>query len=155
MGATEFKLDDVEKGIIATLAADSGVLALSAQVQGLSSRHFDEQGNIIVMPPAILVSFNSGSDDCTQDTVRTTYQVDYEFFLLCGAADLSSVDKERSSAYVVIATARHAIAGKRFQLDSGAVLSGPAALAGIEPYQFDANGVWYLQKIRVPKTAQF
>jgi Domain of unknown function (DUF1834) len=155
MAATQFKIDDVEKGIIAVLKADAGLVALKVQVQGLSSRHFDEQGNILVTPPAVLVFFNSGTEDSKADTVRTTYQVDYDFFLFCGAADISSTDNERSSAYAVLAATRAAIAGKRLSLDGGNVLSGPVGLAGIAPEQFDANGAWYSQHITVPKTAQF
>lgn len=155
MPATQFKLADVEQSIIATLAADAGIVALKAQVQGLSSKHFDDQGNIIVMPPAVLVFFEQGQDVVSGDTVRTTIQVDYSFCLFCGAADMTSTDKERNSAYAVIAAVRAAIAGKRLSLDAGAVLSGPVGLAGITPEQFDSNGAWYCQRITVPKTAQF
>jgi hypothetical protein len=155
MGATQFKLADVEKGIITTLKADAGIIALAAQVQGVSSKQFDAKGNIIVMPPAILVFFEQGQDEMKGDTVRTTYQSDYYFCLFCGAADLSSTDNERNSAYALIAATRAAMAGKRLALDSATNLTGPVGLAGITLEQFDDNGAWYCQRISVPKTAQF
>jgi len=155
MGATQFKLADVEQSVIATLKADAGIVALGAQVQGISSKQFDAQGNIIVNPPAILVFFEQGQDQTKGDTVRTTYQSDYYFCLFCGAADLSSTDNERNSAYSLIAAARAAIAGKRLSLDGGTDLTGPVGLAGITLEQFDDNGAWYCQRISVPKTAQF
>ncbi|HKV94885.1 MAG TPA: hypothetical protein VJW20_20235 [Candidatus Angelobacter sp.] len=155
MGATQFKIADVEQSLIAALQADAGIQGLKAQVQGLSSKHFDEQGNIIVLPPAVLVFFEAGKDDGKNDTVRTTYQTDYDFCLFCGAADLTSTDKERTNAYILIATVRAAIAGKRLALDGGDNLSGPVGLNGITWEQADANGAWYCQRISVPKTAQF
>jgi hypothetical protein len=155
MGATQFKLADVEQSLIATLKADAGIISLAAQVQGISSKHFDDQGNIIVMPPAVLVFFEQGQDLVSGDTVRTTYQSDYYFCLYCGAADLTSTDKERIGAYNLIASVRAAMAGKRLSLDAGANLSGPVGLAGITLEQFDSNGAWYCQRIGVPKTAQF
>jgi Bacteriophage Mu, Gp37 len=155
MGITQFKIADVELALISTLSADAGIQALKAQVQGLSSRQFDEQGNIIMTPPAVLVFFEQGQEDVKGDTVRTTYQADYLFCLFCGASDLTSTDKERSSAYELLAAVRAAIAGKRLDLDGGANSTGPVALAGITPEQFDTNGAWYCQRISVPKTAQF
>jgi phage gp37-like protein len=155
MGATQFKIGDVEKALVAKLAADAGIVALKAQVQGLSSKHFDDQGNIIVNPPAVLVFFEQGQEQMSGDTVRTTYQADYSFCLFCGAADLSSTDNERMSAYALVAAVRAAIAGARLQIDAGVNLTGPVGLAGITPEQFDTNGAWYCQRISIPKTAQF
>jgi hypothetical protein len=155
MPATQFKLADVEQSLIDTLKADAGITALNAQVQGLSSKDMDDQGNIIVTPPAVLVFFEQGQDVVSGDTVRTTIQADYSFCLFCGAADLTSTDKERMGAYAVIAAVRAAIAGKRLQLDAGATTTGPVGLAGITLEQFDTNGAWYCQRISVPKTAQF
>jgi hypothetical protein len=152
---TQFKLADVEKGIIATILANAGVAALNPQVQGLSSKHFDEQGNIIVLPPAVLVFFEQGQDSANGDMVRTTYKTMYSFCLFCGAADLSSTDNERNSAYALLAAVRVAIAGARLHLDGGTALSGPVGLAGITPEQFDTNGAWYCQRISVPMLAQF
>jgi hypothetical protein len=155
MGATQFKVDDVEKSLIALLVADAGIMAFAAQVQGLSSKHFDDQGNIIVTPPAVLVFLENGQDQARGDITRTTYESDYYFCLFCGAADLSSTDKERSSAYKLVATVRAAVAGKRLQIDGGANLTGPIGLYGFTPEQFDSNGAWYCQRIAIPKTAQF
>jgi hypothetical protein len=155
MGATQFKVDDVEKSLIALLKADAGIVAFAAQVQGLSSKLFDEQGNIIVSPPAVLVFLENGQDQARGETTRTTYESDYSFCLFCGAADLSSTDNERSSAYKLLATTRAAVAGKRLALDAGANLTGPIGLNGFTPEQFDSNGAWYCQRISVPKTAQF
>jgi phage gp37-like protein len=155
MGATQFKLADVEQSLIAELKANAGIVALGAQVQGLSSKDMDEQGNIIITPPAVLVFFEQGQDDVRGDTVRTTYQSDYYFCIFCGAADLSSTDNERLSAYAVVAAVRAAIAGARLDLDGGANKTGPVGLNGITLEQFDSNGAWYCQRIGIPKTAQF
>lgn len=154
MGVTQFKVADCEQGLIAALSADAGISGARIQVQGLSSKDIDEQGNIIVTPPAVLVLFEQGQDDTTHDTSRLTSEAEYAFCLFCGAVDMSSTDKERVSAYNVIALVRAAIAGKRLQLDAGN-LSGPTGLAGITLEQADKNGTWYCQRITVPKTAQF
>jgi hypothetical protein len=155
MGATQFKIADVEKSLTLLLAADAGIVAFGAQVQALSSKDFDEQGNIIVMPPAVLVFFEGGQDSANGDMVRTAYKSEYSFCIFCGAADLSSTDNERNSAYALIAAVRKAVAGARLPLDLAQNKTGPVGLAGINPEQFDANGAWYSQKISVPMTAQF
>jgi hypothetical protein len=155
MGVTQFKLADVEQSLIALLKADAGIVAFKAQVQGISSKQFDAQGNLIVMPPAVLVLFEQGQDVMSGDTVRTTYQSDYYFCLFCGAADLSSTDNERTGAYNLIAAVRAALAGKRLALDNATNLTGPIGLSGITMEQFDDKGVWFCQRIGIPKTAQF
>ncbi len=152
---TQFKIADVEKSLLAALQGNAAITALNAQVQGLSSKHFDDQGNIIVMPPAVLVFFEQGQESANGDMVRTTYKTDYSFCIFCGAADLSSTDNERNSAYALLAAVRAAIAGARLPLDAGANRTGPVGLIGVSPEQFDANGAWYCQRISVPMTAQF
>lgn len=152
---TQLKLADVEQAIIATLKANTAIAALNAQVQGLSSKHWDEQGNIIVHPPAILVFFEQGQDQQSRDVTALTYESEYEFSLFCGAADLSSADNERNSAYAIIANVRAAIAGQRLSIDNGAMTTFPVRLVGIRAEQFDPNGVWYSQQVRVGQLAQF
>jgi hypothetical protein len=155
MGATQLKLSDVEKGIIALLQANAPLMALKPQIQGLSSHQWDDQGNIIINPPAVLVLFDAGQDTPTGDTTRLTYDASYEFSLICGATDLSSTDNERNSVYALLAVVRAAIAGQRVSVDGGAASSSPVTLAGITAEQFSPNGAWYAQHIRVGKTAQF
>lgn len=148
---TQLKITDVEAAIIATLNA---ALA-NTQVQGLSSKDWDEQGNIIVIPPAVLVMFENGDDKTQNDITRLTYDSEYQFLLFCGAADLSSTDSERNSCYALLASVRAALAGKSLPLDSGASKTYPVALAGIAPEQFDSNGVWFSQRVRIGALAQF
>jgi Domain of unknown function (DUF1834) len=153
--ATQFKIADVEQGLLTLLGANAGIQAITKQVQGLSSKNFDEQGNVLVVPPAVLVFFEGGADTPSGDTVRMTYDAEYSFGIICGAADLSSLDKERSSAYALVAAVRAAVAGQRVQVDGGASSSFPIKLAGVNLEQFDANGAWYTQRVLVGKTAQF
>jgi phage gp37-like protein len=153
--ATQFKIADVEQGLIALLQADAGLAALTKQVQGLSSKQWDEQGNILVIPPAVLVFFEGGSDTGSGDTVRMTYDAEYMFAIICGATDLSSTDKERAGAYALLGAVRAALAGQRVQVDGGSSSSFPLKLAGITLEQFDANGAWYTQRVLIGKTAQF
>ncbi|HEY6349607.1 MAG TPA: hypothetical protein VI636_09380 [Candidatus Angelobacter sp.] len=152
---TQLKPGDVEKAIIAALKANGAISASGAQVQGLSSKNWDEQGNIIVLPPAVLVLLEVGTDQEANDTTRLTYESEYEFSLFCGSADLSSVDNERNSAYALLANVRAAMAGQRLQIDAGAALTFPVKLAGFRPEQFDANGAWCSQQIRVGQLAQY
>ena len=148
---TQLKINDVEAAIIATLRS---ALA-NTQVQGLSNKDWDEQGNIIVTPPAVLVMFELGEDKTQNDITRLTYDSEYQFVLFCGAADLSSTDSERNSCYVLVAGVRAAMAGQSLALDGGASKTFPVALAGIAPEQFDANGVWFSQRVRIGALAQF
>ena len=153
--ATQLKPGDVEKAIIAALKANAAVIASGAQVQGLSSKAWDEQGNIIIVPPAMLVLLDAGVDQPSGDTTRLTYESEYTFSIFCGAADVSSTDNERNSAYALLAICRGAMAGQRLQIDSGANITFPVRLAGFTPEQFDYNGVWYSQRVAVGAVAQF
>jgi phage gp37-like protein len=159
---TQLKLADVEQGIITVLKANNPLMALHPQVQGLSSKDWDDQGNIIINPPAVLILFDGAQDTPTGDNTRLTYDTAYEFSLICGATDLSSTDNERNSVYALLAAVRAAVAGQRIPVDGntlpvqpGTASSSPVALGGIAMEQFSSNGAWYSQRIRVQKTAQF
>ncbi len=153
--ATQFKVADVETSLISALQADTGLTALKVQVSALSSKQWDEQGNLLVIPPAVLVLFESAQDTLRGDITRKTYQSAYDFAVFCGAQDMTSPDKERTGCYAIISAVRFALAGIRLPLDAGADKTVPVQLLGVTPEQFGNDGVWYAVRARIEKTAQF
>jgi phage gp37-like protein len=152
---TQFKVNDVEQALITTLKANSALTALKAQIAALSSNQFDQQGNLIVRPPAVLVLYDQTSDVAGNDTTRKTYKTVHEFSIFCGAKNLSSVDNERGDCETLVATVRAALAGQRLAIDAGSTQTPPIELNGVAREQFDTNGVWYSARVLVEAIAQF
>ncbi len=152
---TQFKVNDVEQALITVLKANSALTALNSQIGALSSNQFDQQGNLIVRPPAVLVLYEQTADVAGNDTTRKTYKTVHEFSIFCGAKNLSSVDNERADCESLVATVRAALAGQRLLVDAGATQTPPVELNGVRREQFDSNGVWYSAGVLVEAISQF
>ncbi|HLJ87757.1 MAG TPA: phage protein Gp37 [Candidatus Angelobacter sp.] len=150
---TQFKIDDAENGLIAVLR--SSPLLPGVQVDGLSSKDFDEQGNLVAIPPAALVMFDATQDNPSQDPTRKTYQTYHDFLVFVGAQDLRTAQQERSSAQALVDSVRATLAGQRLPLDGGTSQTGPVELAGVSAEQYGKDGTWYSVRVRVQAIAQF
>jgi hypothetical protein len=134
----------VETALIALI---QGVLGANVEVRGLTSGDIDEQGNLLVTPPACLVLLDGG-DDGGSDNKRVTYNSSQRWFLVVGSVNLQSVGAERLDALRMLATLRAGVAGKTLDLDGdGAADVAPMLLGGFDRFQFDVKGTWYAQKI--------
>jgi hypothetical protein len=149
---TQMKIQDVEAALIELC---QNILAEEKiEVQGVSSRVVDAEGNLIVNPPIVLVYFEGESPSSRSDNLRRTYQVQQLFSLLCGTADFSSRDSEREGAYELLSTLREGLAGARLTLADGHKTM-PITLSGVAPEQVDEKGVWYSLKLVIEAVAQF
>ncbi len=152
---TQFKVKDVEQALITTLKGNSQLTSLKAQIDALSSKDFDQQGDLIVRSPAVLVFYDQTIDEPRGDTTRKTYLTFHEFAILCGTRNLTSVDSERADCEHLVDTVRAALAGQRLTIDSGGFITPPVELNGVSREQYDAKGTVYAARIKVEAIAQF
>jgi hypothetical protein len=144
--------DIVEAKLIVLL---QGVFGAGTEVRGLTSGDIDEQGNLLVKPPACLVLLDGGDDVCSENK-RLSYWASQRWFLVAGAMNLQSTGQERLDALKMIATLRRGISGKTLDLDGdGNADTSPILLGGFDRFQFDAGGTWYAQKIVVDAAIYF
>ena len=149
---TQLKPSEVQAALIAALKA---VLTSPIQVRGLTSRDITTDGNIIVVPPAVLVLLDAGEDAPAPNALRLDYLSTQRYLLLCGQRNLKDEDSERGEALDLLANVRDALAGLDMTIGDPGVEIAPIELGGFERFQFDANGTWYAQAVHVQERAQF
>jgi phage gp37-like protein len=149
--ASQLKVDQVEKALITAL---KGALAsANVQVQGLTAESFDQDGNLVIVPPAVLVLFSSNTYAAGKDHLKLDYQSDKEFQILCGARDPRS-ENERLGAYDVVNRVLDALAGLKLALDAN-TKTEPIFPMRVELFQFTVDGTWYSVHVNVGGIAQF
>jgi phage gp37-like protein len=136
------KLAEIENALIALVeAALPGVT-----VQTAASQHFDDEGNILAIPPAVLVIYAGGQGEA-RDVRGLTYEAHPRWMLAAGASNLRGALEEQQGdavggllgAYDLLDALR-ALAGKILNLTpSGGLL----VWRGDELLQHDNDGTWY------------
>jgi hypothetical protein len=147
---TQLKPETVENALVVALAA---ALA-GVNVQALTEKDIDAEGNLVVVPPVVLVMFDVETLLPTRDVTLQTYTAVQRHLAICGTRDLSGVGAERLSAKGLVSQVRDAAAGLRLTLEDGTITM-PTAVAGVERFQFDKNGTWYAVLLDVQALAQF
>src|SRR3954469_21722425 len=104
---TQLKPEMVETALVAALQEElDGV-----NVQALTEKDIDAQGNLIIVPPAVLVMFDTEILLPARDNTLQTYDSKQRHLLICGARDLSGEGAERLSAKQLVSQVRDTIAG--------------------------------------------
>lgn len=122
------RIDDIEAAIVSTIREDAALSASLApsQVQTLEARGIDfDSGQIIVVPPAVLVLYLGGAYEAKNIT-RTVYEAREPFLLLAVVENLrgpaeakrGGVGSERG-AYDLIEELKTLFAGKRLTVATG------------------------------------
>lgn len=153
---TKFNPGDVEAALLAALPdliQIGGAVAL--ELKGISSEHFDEDGNLVLrkIAPTVLLYFENEQASEPKEITRTTYESLQTWVLLCFQQSLRSTADERAKTYSLVAQVRDAIGGLRLTLPDGRTM--PTKYLGCELYQFDKNGTWYAVRAGVNALAQF
>jgi hypothetical protein len=148
--SSQLKIEDVDAALQAALVAAN----LGAQVSGISDQNFDNEGNLIIVPPAVLVLFESETLTAQRSNTRLDYTADKQFSILCGARNFAGDQSEKVSAYQLATKVRDALAGLKLLLADGSKTE-PITLLGVQREQFDSNGTWYSVLVSVGGTAQF
>jgi hypothetical protein len=148
--ASQIKLEDVDAALQAALVAAN----LGAQVSGISTENFDDEGNLILVPPAVLVLFDSEVLSAHRSNTKLDYTSDKQFAILCGARVFSGDKDERNAAYQLVSKVKDALAGLKLTLADGSKTE-PITLVGVNRELFDNNGTWHSVMVRVSGTAMF
>jgi phage gp37-like protein len=148
---SEFKPAELVAAVVAKVLAG---LAGAAEVQQLAANHFNENGDIIVKPPAALVLWTGELPTVNKDNTRTSYQSVQSFEIWCADTNLRSMAEESTDSLKIVALVRAQIAGARFTL-ADTTKTQPAVLGETGILQIDKNGTWYATKFAVPHSAQF
>ena len=122
------RIDDIEAAIVSTVQSDRTIASYvpRRQVQTLEARGVDfESGQIIVVPPAVLILYLGGNYE-GKNITQTVYEAREPFLLLAvvenlrGAAEAKrgGVGQERG-AYELIEDLKTLVAGKRLTVATG------------------------------------
>lgn len=124
-------------------------------VQAISGRDFNADGDLIMTPPSVRTFYAGSKFASTSDTQRLSYESTGRFMLLC--ADEANTEDLAEQAFRSVGIADRVcavLAGARLNLPSGDV-SEPVTLATIDPLPVDGVGTAYGIGIEVPGLAQF
>lgn len=146
----EFKVEDVEKALLGMIAPAFE----DADVSKIVSNDLDADGYLIAPMPAIRVLYDSTSDQAARGTSRLVYETAHTFQILCGARNLRSKADEDTDTKKIVTRMRALLAGAKLALPDGET-SEPLMLAGVQRFQFDANGMWYALTVVASSTSQF
>ncbi len=137
------KLAEIENALIALVeAALPGVT-----VETAASQHFDADGNILAIPPAVLVIY-AGSQGQPNDVRGVSYVANPRWMLAAGSSNLRGALEEQqgdaasgvAGAYDLLDALR-ALAGKKLVFTSGG--GGLLVWRGDELLQHENEGTWY------------
>jgi phage gp37-like protein len=149
---TQLKLEDVEVALVELLKSIFSDGAVTVDV--MSTKDVNENGDVIVSPPAVRIYYEGEQDDGSRDNQKLTYQVTQVWSIWCGDSDLGSLEDERLGALQMVSKAKNGLAGARMKLADGTKTT-PIALSGIAQEQIDPKGVWYSVRIAIGGIAQF
>ena len=149
--SSQFKPDQLVTAIVTKLATR---LAGVAQAKQLASDDFNEQGELIPLPPMVLVLWARSTPTVNRDNVRTSYQDEHLVELWSGDRNLRSLVEEGRNTLALVARVRDEVAGARWSLADG-TLTQPTILGETELLEAGREGTWYTTRIRVPHSAQF
>jgi len=147
---TQLQLDLVEDALLALLQSK----VAAAKVRTATSEDFDLDGELIAVPPLVLVVFAAETPDPRRDHLRLTYQSQQQFKIFIGATNLRGASHERKDAYALVNQVRDAVAGAKLTLAGGERLP-PLALGPTQLGRLDRNGTWYETRVILDGIAQF
>jgi len=152
---TQFKLEDTQSALLDLLVAGLASYGEMVDVSPVSQRNFDAEGNLVAVPPAVLLLFETETPQpLGQDMTRTTYQMEQAFTLICGDTDLRSSAAESRSVLQLVSTVKNVVMGARLAITSD-WKAEPIEYRGVDLFQVDQRATWYGVRFAVPCTAQF
>ncbi len=100
-------ITEISDGLVAAINAAS--LGLTT-VRAIASRDFSDDGALVVIPPAALVTFD-GSDLASDDLQSRTYRWTSRWLVFVVAEDLSGTDQAARGAYGFMDGLKQALGG--------------------------------------------
>jgi hypothetical protein len=126
---------------------------IDVDVQAISEKDFNADGDIIMTPPSVRTFYAGTGYEATSDLQRLSYDVAGRFMILCGAQDLTSAIAQAQASARLADQVCGILAGARLNLPNGDQ-SIPVLLKAIEPLPIDGLGMGYAVAIEVPGLAQ-
>lgn len=120
--SSAFRIDYVELALLQLLKTNlPEAYGADVNVDSLAGKDFDEEGRLVLQPPAIRVRFAGADYAAMKDNQRLTYQAQMPFEILCFQSSLRSPADERKQTLVLVATVLDQLAGTRLLLSDGSL----------------------------------
>jgi phage gp37-like protein len=114
------RIDYVEAALIALLKANlAAAYGSNVNIDSLGDKDFDEEGRLVLQPPAVRVRFMDANYNALRDNRRLTYQPTMPFQILCFQSSLRSPADERKQTLVLVAAVQDQLAGTVLALADG------------------------------------
>lgn len=115
--SSTLRIDYVEAALLALLNAKlAAAYGSKVYIDSLGDKDFDENGRLVLTPPAVRVRFKGAGYNTGRDNQRLTYQGTMPFEILCFQSSLRSPADERKQTLVLVATVQDVLAGARLLL---------------------------------------
>jgi hypothetical protein len=125
---SQFQISQVEQALIALLksampAAYSAAIGseetIKVNIDSLSDKDFDSDGQLVLKPPSIRVRFDRTRRETLRDNQRLTYQAKASFDVLCYESSLRGKADERLQTLQLVQVLENQVAGARLALADG------------------------------------
>ncbi len=137
--ATKVQIHLVEAALLALLPARLKIsYAKNVDVQNISGKDFDDDGQLVLKSPAVRIRFGSEHMDALRDSQRLTMEAEQLWDAVCYEESLKSKADERTRSLVLLGTVKDELAGTRLLLEAG-VYTLPIRLVGVSQV-IDAAG---------------
>jgi phage gp37-like protein len=118
--SSTFRIDYVEAALLALLNTKlAAAYGGKVQIDSLGDKDFDDDGRLVLQPPAVRLRFAGADYENLRDNQRLTYEAAIPFELLCFESSLRSKADERKQTLVLVATVQDQLAGARLVLADG------------------------------------
>jgi hypothetical protein len=101
----------------------------------------------------VLVAWGDWQFGPADDNQNVRYASEQQLAVLVGLRNLRSSADEQTDALKLIVDVVNALAGVRLTIEGKD--APPIAIVSVEPYQFSADGLWYVVNTKIEGFAQF
>ncbi len=147
--SSNFRIDQVEAALLSLLTAGMpAAYGAQVDVKSLGDKDFDDQGRLVLQPPALRERFIDAQMNNLRDNQRLTYQSVHNFEILCYESSLRSRADERNQTLVLVASVVDQLAGARLLLADG-TKSMPVTVKSVGLVEVDQGPVDQLFSVAI------
>ena len=155
--SSTMRIDYVEAALLQYISANLPItFGAPVSVDSLGDNDFNDDGTLVLSPPAVRVRFAGANFDPARDNQRLTYQARMPFEILCYQSSLRSKADERQQTLVLVGSVCEILAGARLSLSDGSATQ-PVTLKNVALVESESGPVDQLFSvgIEVSGIAQF
>jgi phage gp37-like protein len=147
--SSQFPIDQIEPALIQLLARNVGTrYGAAVDIESLGDQDFNEDGNLILNPPAIRVRYSDGNFGNLRDNRRLTYQATFDYEILCFESSLQSEADQRLQTLKLVSIVLDELAGARITLADNS-RSMPITIKRVSPVIAESGPVDQLFSILI------